>query len=71
MFAYINVCGCVGLCSHRDGLYAEAVLWFAALPLLCWSELKQLPRPLCLQLLPNCPAIKLLYVYNHSTEQAH
>lgn len=61
------VCVCV-----YDELYANAVLWFAALsPHLCWSELKQLPRLLCLQLLPNCPAIKLLYVYNHSAERTH
>lgn len=65
---YACVCVHANVC---DELYANAVLWFAVFPLLCWSEAKQLPRLLCLQLLPNCPAIKLLYVYSHSTEEAH
>lgn len=54
----------------RAELYGNVVFWVAMRPPppLCCSETKQLPRLLRLQLLPNCPAIKLLYVYNHSTE---
>lgn len=68
---YRCVCVCVRV---------SAALWFAVLspppspiptPLLplCWPEPMQLPwRALASSCLPNCPAIKLLYVYNRSTE---